>query len=77
MHLNYVPQQTTSQGYVLVREEEATPCCISFNSLCLFSQTFLNVHHQQPLLNTLLFVQVDSALGHHAWEVRGPPNAWF
>lgn len=69
MHLNYIPQQTISQEYVLVKEEEATPFCISFNSLCLFSQTFMTVRHHQPLLNMPLFVQADSAPGHRAWEV--------
>lgn len=47
-------------------QEEATPFYISFNSLCLFWETFMNVNHKQPMLNKLLFVKLDSALGHHA-----------
>lgn len=29
----------------------------------------MNVNHKQTILNKLLFAKLDSALGHHAWEV--------
>lgn len=45
-------------------KEEATPFCISFNSLCLFSETFMTVNHEQTILQSycLLNRTVPSAI---------------
>lgn len=76
MHLHRTHKQTVSQESLWVNQEGAAPCFIPFNSLCLFSEAFTDVNHELPALNPPLFDKLDSALGHHAWEVRGLPNVW-